>query len=110
MTIYFEKGRWKEGKTLGRREGQGGEKKKDENNDIFLTPEFNVAFLHLARHGSLNIVFFKKMSKSFQSLVLYQYPVLITKNFTSATDFLLSTPHFLSPLLLHSFCPPVSVS
>ena len=94
----------------GGEKGRGGEKKKDENNDIFLTPEFNVVFLHLARHGSLNIVFFKKMSKSFQSLVLYQYPVLITKNFTSATDFLLSTPHFLSPLLLHSFCPPVSVS
>lgn len=40
-------------------EGRAGEeKKKDENNDIFLTPEFNVAFLHLARDGSLNTVFF----------------------------------------------------
>ena len=45
-------------KDIGEERRAGGEKKKDENNDIFLTPEFNVAFLHLARHGSLNIVFF----------------------------------------------------
>lgn len=45
-------------KDIGEEGKAGREKNKDENNDIFLTPEFNVAFLHLARDGSLNIVFF----------------------------------------------------